>query len=140
MIKIAIATVGRPKEVWIEEGIAFFTKRLQPAIQVEFQLVKSAELLLPLLTRCGRAIALDATGREMDSEQFSSYLFREVEAGGARLTLFIGAAEGLPVEIKRSVPLISLSKMTFTHQTVRLLLLEQLYRAAEIAKGSPYIK
>lgn len=140
MIKIAIATVGKIKERWLEEGIDFFVKRLQPAIEIQFHLVKSGKLLIPIAEKADRALALDAAGREMDSEQFSKYLFQEVAAGGSRLTLFIGAAEGLPALLKSKLPLVSLSKMTFTHQTVRLLLLEQLYRAVEIAKGSPYIK
>jgi 23S rRNA (pseudouridine1915-N3)-methyltransferase len=140
VIKILIATVGKIKERWLEEGIDFFVKRLQPAIEVQFQLVKSGDLLIPIAEKPGRALALDAAGREMDSHQFSKYLFQEVATGGSRLTLFIGAAEGLPPQLKSSLPLISLSKMTFTHQTVRLMLLEQLYRAAEIAKGSPYVK
>ena len=87
----------------------------------------------------GVRIALDEYGLEQTSKQFTETLYNSIEKGGATVTFAIGAAEGLPKEIKfcseNSKQLsISLSKMTWTHQMARLLLMEQIYRATEIKK------
>jgi 23S rRNA (pseudouridine1915-N3)-methyltransferase len=134
--KITIVTVGKCKERWLQEAVAEYERRIAPRIKVEWKLVRTAEQLFPT----GRALALDAAGDSLTSRQFHQRLFRELELGGSRLTLVIGAAEGLPPKVKAEIPLISLSPMTFTHQTTRLLLLEQIYRACEIEKGSGYEK
>jgi 23S rRNA (pseudouridine1915-N3)-methyltransferase len=63
-----------------------------------------------------------------------------MEKGGANVTFIIGAYDGLPEEIRSKYPLISLSQMTWTHSMARLLLIEQVYRASEIRKGSGYHK
>ena len=65
---------------------------------------------------------------------------QQLEKGGARITFAIGGAEGFSEEVKKSYPLISLSPLTFTHQMTRLILIEQIYRATEILKGSKYHK
>ena len=68
---------------------------------------------------------------------FSSFLLKEIEKGGSRLTFLIGGPDGLTPKLK-TFPLVSLSKMTLTHQIARLVLIEQIYRAFEIDRGSPY--
>jgi 23S rRNA (pseudouridine1915-N3)-methyltransferase len=69
-------------------------------------------------------------------------MYSWLEEGGSRLTFVIGGAEGLPQEIKQQQQrdMLSLGMMTFTHQFARLLLMEQIYRASEIKKGSGYHK
>ena len=69
-------------------------------------------------------------------------LYKKLEEGGATLTFVIGGFAGLPQDVKddKTIPLISLSKMTWTHQMCRLLLIEQVYRASEIHRGSGYHK
>lgn len=135
MRKIQIVTVGKVKEHWLSAALDDYVRRMRPMLAVEFLLLRSLPTHI-----AGRALALDERGEALDSNQFHGRIFSELEKGGSRLTLLIGAADGLPPEIKESVPLISLSKMTFTHQTTRLLLLEQLYRACEIEKGSRYVR
>ena len=63
-----------------------------------------------------------------------------MERGGSRLSFIIGGAEGLPAEVRADATLVSLSRLTFTHQMARLVLAEQIYRATEIRKGSGYHK
>jgi len=88
----------------------------------------------------GVIIAMDETGKQLTSNDFSSFVFKSFEGGGASISFIIGGAEGLPAMIQSTYPLISLSLMTWTHQMARLLLIEQIYRASEIKKGSKYHK
>ena len=67
-------------------------------------------------------------------------LFDGLDAGGSRMHVAIGPAEGFSDELRRSSTLLSLSKLTFPHQVARVLLAEQIYRAAEIRRGSGYHK
>ena len=80
------------------------------------------------------------TGPEYTSVEFSKVFYKSVEKGGATVSFIIGGFAGLPPAIKDTYPLLSLSKLTWTHQMVRLLLTEQVYRAVEIYKGSEYHK
>ncbi len=140
MIKIRILAVGKTKEAWLEEALEEYLKRLKATFQIEFAFAKSDAQLLEWLQKEGKVVALDPAGKNFTSEQFSSFLFEQIEAGGSRLTFVIGGPEGLPQNLRLSAFLLSLSPLTFTHQLARLVLVEQLYRAAEIAKGSPYHK
>jgi len=133
--KIQIITIGKVKERWLDEAIDHYVRRMRPTLDIDFQIVRSIEPPFP-----GVAIGLDERGRSVDSFGFHREIFTALERGGSRLSLIIGGPDGLPEEVRRSLPLLSFSKMTFTHQTARLLLLEQLYRACEIEKGSKYVR
>ena len=74
------------------------------------------------------------------SEDFADLLYDGLDAGGSRMDLCIGPAEGFTEDLRRRARLLSLSKLTFPHQLARLLLVEQIYRAAEIRRGSGYHK
>lgn len=140
MYRLRIISVNKTKESWLEEAIAEYIKRLQNTVSIEFVWCKNDEQLVALTTKEPLVICLDAAGDSMESERFSRFLIKKFEEGGARLAIVIGGAEGLPPELKMNYPLISLSPMTFTHQVVRLILVEQVYRAFEIARGSKYHK
>lgn len=140
MYKIKILTIGKTKETWLETALAEYYKRLKTTAQIEFILAKEDHHLLSLVEKEPLVIGLDAGGILMKSEAFSTYLMEKLEQGGARLTFVIGGAEGLPQVLKTKCPLVSLSSLTFTHQIVRLVLVEQIYRAFEINKNSPYHK
>jgi 23S rRNA (pseudouridine1915-N3)-methyltransferase len=141
MFKIKIFTVGKTKESWLQQATEEYHKRIKNTIQVEWVLCKNDEQLVSTLEKESSWISLDPKGSLLSSEEFSTFLFSELEEEGSRLNLVIGGAEGLAPSIrKKSKSLISLSKMTFTHQITRLILLEQIYRALEIRKGSGYHK
>lgn len=140
MYRLRVLSVGKTKEEWLESAIAEYLKRLQQTATITFVWAKNDAQLLALAEKEEGLICLDASGHAMDSLKFSSFLMKELEMRGARLTFVIGGAEGLPIPLKKGYPLISLSPMTFTHQMVRLLLVEQIYRAIEIDKGSSYHK
>lgn len=140
MYKIKIANVGKAKESWLENGIQDYLKRLKSTASIEFYFFKDNDRLAAFAEDAENVIALDEKGCLLDSLSFSEFLIDRLEKGGARLTFLIGGAEGLPKKIKKEIPLLSLSPLTFPHQIARLLLIEQIYRALEIGKGSPYHK
>jgi 23S rRNA (pseudouridine1915-N3)-methyltransferase len=140
-----IAVVGKKNSVegWIASGIAEYEKRLRPVLSLNTIFLKNDDELVEYCARCrDLVIALDEGGKDMTSKEFSDYLYKSFELGGASVCFVIGGAEGLPASIRSSTsyPKISLSSMTWTHQMSRLLLIEQIYRATEIRKGSSYHK
>jgi 23S rRNA (pseudouridine1915-N3)-methyltransferase len=139
MLKLKLISVGKTKEEWLDAAIDEYTKRLKPVMAIEFLWVKNDEQLIAAVEKESGVVCLDAAGKQMTSEQFASFISKSFEDNGSRLTLVIGGAEGLPPKLK-NYPLISLSLMTMTHQIVRLVLMEQMYRAFEILKGSKYHK
>lgn len=137
MIKVKIYTIGKTKESWLLEALAEYEKRLQGTMQIEWLLAKDDNDLAKWALADPNFIALDVQGQLLSSENFSQKLFQS----HSRLSFVIGGAEGLPPPIKKSAKwLWSLSPLTFTHQMTRLILLEQLYRAAEIHNNGPYHK
>lgn len=140
MLKLKIISVGKTKEEWLELALDEYLKRLKPNVTIEFVWAKNDEQLLTLVEKEPAYICLDASGSLMSSEEFSKYLHQKFEQGGSRLAMVIGGPEGLPPKLKQHANCISLSRMTLTHQMVRLILLEQIYRAFEIAKGTKYHK
>jgi 23S rRNA (pseudouridine1915-N3)-methyltransferase len=140
MIKIKLASIGKSKEKWLEEGVEEYIKRMKSIATVECYWLKDNEQLTHFARKEALFICLDVSGLPLDSVEFSSYLHTKLIEGGSRLAFIIGGAEGLPQSLQQHPHRISLSKMTMTHQLARLVLLEQIYRAFEIAKGSPYHK
>ncbi len=139
-MKLTIYSVGKTKEAWLEEAIALYVNRLKSLIQVQFVIAKSDDQLISLVEKERFLIGLDPQGEELTSESFSQFLVQSLEKGGARAAFLIGGAEGIPQELRKRIPLISLSKLTFTHQIARLILIEQIYRGFEIKKGTGYHK
>lgn len=140
MLKIKILSIGKTKEAWLEMAIAEYTKRLKPIAAFDFIWVKNDEQLLQHAEKEDNLICLDIHGRSFSSAEFSSYLHEKLQQHGSRLTFVIGGDMGLPPTLRQHPDRISLSPLTFTHQLTRLILIEQIYRATEIAKGSHYHK
>jgi 23S rRNA (pseudouridine1915-N3)-methyltransferase len=136
MIKIKILSVGKTKESWLEEAMQEYIKRLTPYAEIECLWLKDSRELLAQAQKEKNLLCLDPNGEELTSEAFA----QTVEKAGSRFTLVIGDADGLPEALKKSTRLISLSRLTFTHQMTRVILLEQIFRAFEIKRGSPYHK
>mmetsp|Transcript_27989 Transcript_27989/g.65805 ORF Transcript_27989/g.65805 Transcript_27989/m.65805 type:complete len:230 (+) Transcript_27989:24-713(+) len=162
-MKINIRIVGRKSsEPWLEEGVEMYEKRLRPSnVEVGTTWHKDNNALMKGIdvdrSKNHKVICLDPTGKQQTSENFAEDVYRWLDEGGSRLSFVIGGAEGLPAELKYpsyvsgekkskkktnndSPILISLSLLTYTHQFARLLLIEQIYRATEIKKGSGYHK
>ncbi len=123
------------------EALSEYEKRLKTIMQIQWIFAKNNEQLSALLEKEGPFVALVPSAKEVTSEQFASCVYLWLEKTGCRLNFLIGGAEGIPADIEeKAFQTLSLSKLTFTHQIARLILLEQLYRASEIQKGSEYHK
>jgi 23S rRNA (pseudouridine1915-N3)-methyltransferase len=142
MIKIRIVSVGKTKEAWLEQALTDYLQRLKAQINFEFCWCKDDVSLTALVERASaeKIVGLDPNGLLMTSEKFADFFDRQVVEGGSKVTFVIGGAEGLPISLKSKLTLISLSPLTFTHQITRLILIEQIYRATEILRGSKYHK
>ncbi len=140
MLKLKIISIGKTKEEWLETALDEYIKRLKPIISIEFCLVKTDDQLLSLCEKEPVIICLDPKGKKVTSEQFAEYVEKKFIEGGTKLSIVIGGSNGLPPILKSHPNLISFSDLTMTHQLVRLLLLEQVYRAFEILKGTKYHK
>lgn len=138
MIRIQILSPGKIKDAWLEDALQEYLKRLSSYAEVTCHWCKDETAFQKLLSSQKDVIYLDPQGKEYTSEGFSEYMFKEIERGGSKITFAIGGPEGFKdLEGKKKI---SLSKMTFTHQMARVILLEQIYRAFEIDKGSEYHK
>ena len=157
-MKIRIVAVGKLKEKYLREGVAEYEKRLAPFASVEIletreeymaenpseaqrqqTLAKEGERLLRLVPERSFLIVLDVKGKLLSSEALAKELASLALQGQSDLTFLIGGAFGLSPAVRERADLrISFSPMTFTHQMVRLLLYEQIYRAFKINRGEKY--
>jgi 23S rRNA (pseudouridine1915-N3)-methyltransferase len=141
MIKIKIYSVGKTKEIWLQAALDLYETRLKPCISFEWILTKTNEQLKQFLEKEANFICLDSTGKQYSSEEFSAFFTKSIRETHSRLSFIIGDAKGIPISVKtKAKSLLSLSRLTFTHQITRLILMEQIYRAIEIEKGSSYHK
>lgn len=138
MYHLRVISIGKTKEKWLDDACGEYIKRLSRIMSVECVWLKTNGQLLEMLKKEANVVCLDPAGKAMDSEQFAGYIEKAFVNGGSHLTMVIGGPDGLPKEARATYPLISLSPLTMTHQIVRLVLFEQLYRATEILSGSPY--
>ena len=157
---ILIIAVGKIKEKYLQEGIAEYTKRLRPYVKLNLlelteekrpapatSSIESAAMemegkrILAVVPEGSFVIALDVKGQGWSSEELAAS-FRQWElAGKNQITFVIGGDLGLTdTVIARSNHRLSLSLMTFTHQMIRLIILEQIYRACKINHHEPYHK
>ena len=155
-MKIEILLLGKTKSIYLQHGIDDYYKRLRrftavelveikvkkPSTKSEAE-IKSAESRLIELRISDPAyrIVLDSTGRQLSSEDFAMFLDGLEQRSIQNLSFIIGGPLGLaPEQLDKADQVLSLSKMTFTHDMVRLLLVEQLYRAYTIKSGTKYHK
>lgn len=154
-MKITLLCIGKTDDKYLLEGIDKYINRLK--FYVNFNLVvvpdiknsknltadqqkdKEAAVLLKHIQPQDRVILLDEFGKEFRSVDFSAYLEKQMVQSVQHLVFIIGGPYGFDQKIyDRANTKISLSKMTFSHQMIRLFFTEQLYRAFSIMKGEPY--
>ncbi len=141
MLKVNVVAFGKCKESWLQEALAEYEKRLIGRLEFTWIEPKTESQLERCLMQESSFIALDPKGEACTSERFSQKLSSLFETQGSRLVFSIGGPDGFSANLLRKASWrLSLSPMTFTHQLARLVLVEQIYRALEIARGSPYHK
>lgn len=159
-MNIHIVSVGKVKEKYLKQGITEFEKRLRPYCKLtldevadeqapeqlsEKELVqvkqKEGERILKKLKPTEYVIALDLNGVSWSSEQLAKQMDKLAVSGKSRIAFVIGGSNGLSNEVlKRANMKLSFSKMTFPHQLMKLILMEQIYRGFKILRGEPYHK
>lgn len=156
-MKISLITVGKTDKDWVQQGLDIYLGRLKhytnfsiteipelkkvSAFTKEQIKQKEGELILKLVKSSDDLILLDERGKQYTSLEWAELIRnKSLGSGGSRdLVFVIGGAYGFSQDVyKRANSLFSLSKMTFSHQMVRTIFAEQLYRAFTIIKGEPY--
>lgn len=159
-MKITVICVGKLKEKYLQMAIDEYSKRLSryckleiielpdekaPETMSESQelevIYKEGSRILKVIPNSSYVIALAIEGKQRSSEELSQYIEKLGVEGKGHLTFIIGGSLGLSQEVLKQVnDLLSFSKMTFPHQLMRVILLEQIYRGFKIIKGEPYHK
>lgn len=146
-MNIKIICAGKLKEAYLRDACAEYLKRLSSfanmsVIEVDDdEKIKEGKRLLAKINERDFVIALDIFGESLSSEEFSQKLANIMQKGAAAIDFVIGGSLGLSEEIlARANMRLSFSRMTFPHQLMRVILLEQIYRAAQIMRGTPYHK
>ena len=151
-MKLKLLWVGKTQESWVREGIEEYAGRIRRYMPLEIREAREekgaaaptmrereCERLEKLLPKGGKLVILDERGDHMSSTQFAAFLGRERDNGTSELTFAIGGAYGFTDNFRNKAhKAISLSRMTLTHQMVRVFLLEQIYRGFTILNDEPY--
>ncbi|MDD2577495.1 MAG: 23S rRNA (pseudouridine(1915)-N(3))-methyltransferase RlmH [Bacteroidales bacterium] len=154
-MNIKLILVGKTEEKYLREGIEIFEKRLKNYINFEMIIIpslkdtkslspqivkeKEGELILKQVSKYDKIILFDEKGLEFTSMDYSVFLQKHMNAGVKNLCFVVGGAFGFSDEVyKKADQKVALSKMTFSHQMIRLLIVEQIYRAFTILKNEPY--
>jgi len=154
-MKITLLLSGKTEDEYLTKGITKYTGRLVhyipfeiivvPSLKnsknlaIEQQKQKESEAFIKSIPAAGYVVLLDEHGKEFTSVAFSEFLQKQINSGVRNLYFIIGGPYGFSNEIlQRADQLLSLSQMTFSHQMVRLLFVEQLYRAFTILKNESY--
>lgn len=154
-MNMILLTVGKTDVKWVKEGLDLYVSRLKhyvPFSVVEIPELKKVsslthqqikekegELILKQVGPFDTLVLMDEHGREYRSLEFAEFIEKQMASGAKNVIFTIGGAYGFSEEVYQRANLkISLSKMTFSHQMVRAIFAEQLYRAFTILKGEPY--
>ncbi|MCG0277376.1 MAG: 23S rRNA (pseudouridine(1915)-N(3))-methyltransferase RlmH [Thermanaeromonas sp.] len=157
-MEVYLIAVGKVREKFIAAGIEEYSRRLKPYLklkirealeekiphhpspgQVERILAKEGRSILELLPPSSYVVAMDKEGEMLSSEELAKWLEDLAFRGHSQIAFIIGGTLGLSPEVlARSHFRLSFSRLTFPHQLMRVLLLEQLYRACKIQRGEPY--
>jgi len=152
---IKLLAIGKTDNKQLQMLIDDYQKRLGFYVKFEFEIIpdlkkvknlsedqqkqKEGELILNKLNATDVLILLDENGKQLDSVAFSNYLQKHMNSGIKRLVFVIGGPYGFSQDVyNKAQGKLSLSKMTFSHQMIRLFVIEQLYRGFTILKNEPY--
>lgn len=154
-MRILFVQIDKTQDKYLLEGMEIYTKRLKNYTQLEIttinvpktvrqrsiqeQKTEEAKLILTEIQADDFLVLLDEKGKELNSVEFSKFLAQKQNASTKRLVFLIGGPFGFDQKIyTRANYILSFSKMTFSHQMIRLFFVEQLYRAYSILKGEKY--
>ncbi|MBM7693542.1 23S rRNA (pseudouridine1915-N3)-methyltransferase [Peribacillus deserti] len=159
-MNISIVTVGKLKEKYLKQGIEEYIKRMSPYAKIDVIEVpdekapetlseiemeqikdKEGERILGKISPDAHVIALAIEGKQKSSEELADTLDKLATYGKSKVAFVIGGSLGLSKSVmQRADEALSFSRMTFPHQLMKLILVEQIYRAFRINRGEPYHK
>jgi 23S rRNA (pseudouridine1915-N3)-methyltransferase len=154
-MKVKLLQIGKTQQGYLVQGIEFYEQRIKnylsfsvetiPALKQASSLsaeqlkVKEGEIILSKLKPDDRLVLLDEKGKSFTSVGFADFLQGQMNQGQKQLVFVIGGAYGFSEAVyKKAMYKISLSEMTFSHQLIRVLFMEQMYRAMTILNNHPY--
>ncbi len=154
-MKIKLLSIGKTDNKQLIKLIDEYQNRLKYYIKFDMEIIPDiknikkisiiqqkkmeGELILSKLKNTDQMILLDDKGKDFTSIQFSKYLQKKMNSGIKQLVLVVGGPYGFSEAVyEKAIDKVSLSKMTFSHQMVRLFIVEQLYRGYTILKNEPY--
>ena len=154
-MKIKLLAIGKTDNKALQSLMDEYQQRLKHYIKFEFEIIpdikntknlseyqqkeKEGELILSKIQPTDELMLLDENGLEFTSIAFSNYLQKKMNAGTKQLVLLIGGPYGFSDAVyAKSLGKVSVSKMTFSHQMIRVFIIEQLYRAFTILRNEPY--
>lgn len=157
-MRFYVICIGKLKDAYLRDGVAEFVKRMRPYGGITITelneskigdkpsdtdrkqvVVEEGERLLKNVPKNAYTVLLDVYGKTMSSEDLAKTVTKLEVDGVSDMAFIVGGAFGVSDELRRSVNYkLSFSPMTFTHQMVRLLLVEQIYRASKINRNEPY--
>ena len=152
-MNIKVVMIGKTNEAYVQQGLAIFQSRLKHYCKFEWNeipvkknmgtdeqvLITEAQQILKFVEKSDFLVLLDEKGKEFTSLKFSEWIEKHIATTGGNLIFVIGGAYGFHNSIDERANLkIALSLMTFTHQMVRLIFIEQLYRGFTIIKNEKY--
>ena len=155
MMKIKLLAIGKTDNRDLDKLISVYQKRLQHYVSFDLEIIpdiknsknlsqeqqkeKEGVLILKKISSYDQLVLLDEKGKEFRSLEFAEYLQKKMNAGTKQLVFAIGGPYGFSSDVyKKAMGKVSLSKMTFSHQMIRLFFIEQIYRGMTILKGEPY--
>lgn len=154
-MKVELWVIGKTNERYLEEGVGIYIKRLQRYLPFKFEIIpdikhaknlrpdqlkeKEGEKIFQRLKSDDFLVLLDEKGKSYDSVAWANWIDSQLQHSSKRLIFQIGGAFGFSDTVyQRANAQLALSKMTFSHQMVRLFFVEQLYRAMTILRNEPY--
>ena len=154
-MKITLLAIGKTNARFLQEGIDQYTKRLSHYIPFELKILPDVkttkaltnekqkemegQMFMSVIGQGDWVTLLDEKGKEYTSREFASYIDKKTITNPKNLIFIIGGPYGFSQEMyNRANEKLSLSKMTFSHEMIRLFFVEQIYRAMTILKGEPY--
>lgn len=154
-MKITLLTVGKTDKDWVKQGLDIYVSRLKhyvpfamteipelknvSALSKDQIKIREGELILKNIRTSDDVILLDERGRQYSSMELAGVIRDKMTYGGRDIVFVIGGAYGFSEAVyARADAKLSLSRMTFSHQMVRAIFVEQIYRAFTIIKGEPY--
>jgi 23S rRNA (pseudouridine1915-N3)-methyltransferase len=154
-MKIRLIVVGKTRQEYVNAGFELYRKRVVNYLPFEMLVIptlkntrnlapcdfrkKEGELILNAIDPTGWTVLLDEKGKSFDSEKFAGWLQKKMNFGPKVINFVVGGAYGFSDEVYlQAGEKLSLSRMTFSHQLIRVIFMEQLYRAFSIINNEPY--